>query len=148
VESKRGVHTHWRVEQYDVSAVTARLDEHWSSITRLIRVQKTVSSKTNPQAPTLQQFSFRVSDLTGLTAEEFAQGIRGHWGIENRCHWVRDVLLNEDNNGIKHATGAVMMAYFNTLVINFLRRQIHDSISYARILFGQNVKELLPSIRT
>ncbi|MFN6483435.1 MULTISPECIES: ISAs1 family transposase [unclassified Nostoc] len=34
------------------------------------------------------------------TAQEFAQGIRGHWGIENRLHWVKDVVLNEDRSTI------------------------------------------------
>ncbi|MDZ8066276.1 MAG: ISAs1 family transposase [Nostoc sp. DedQUE08] len=35
------------------------------------------------------------------TAKEFAHGIRGHWGIENRLHWVKDVVLNEDNSTIR-----------------------------------------------
>ena len=26
-----------------------------------------------------------------------ADTIRGHWLIENRLHWVKDVTLNEDN---------------------------------------------------
>jgi predicted transposase YbfD/YdcC len=27
---------------------------------------------------------------------KFAQGIREHWGIENRLHWVKDVIFGED----------------------------------------------------
>ena len=32
------------------------------------------------------------------SASEFADAIRGHWLIENRLHWVKDVTLNEDND--------------------------------------------------
>ena len=32
------------------------------------------------------------------SAWQFADAIRGHWLIENRLHWVKDVTLNEDND--------------------------------------------------
>ena len=31
-----------------------------------------------------------------LTAEEFLRHVRGHWGIENKLHWVLDVSMGED----------------------------------------------------
>jgi predicted transposase YbfD/YdcC len=31
------------------------------------------------------------------SASQFSDAIRGHWLIENRLHWVKDVTLNEDN---------------------------------------------------
>jgi predicted transposase YbfD/YdcC len=31
------------------------------------------------------------------SANQFSEAIRGHWLIENRLHWVKDVTLNEDN---------------------------------------------------
>jgi hypothetical protein len=39
--------------------------------------------------------------ITSLTAERASAATllelnRGHWGIENRLHWVRDVSLGED----------------------------------------------------
>ena len=30
------------------------------------------------------------------SAERFNSIVRGHWGIENRLHWVLDVTCNED----------------------------------------------------
>lgn len=147
-ESKRGVLTTWQVQQFQVGPLTPALRAKWPSIQRVLRVHKTVVSKSALAAPPVESISFRVSDITWLTAKDFAEGIRGHWGIENRSHWVRDVILQEDDKGIEHPTGAVNMALFNTLVLNFLRQTIDDSIKYAQILFGQNVKELFPTIRT
>jgi predicted transposase YbfD/YdcC len=147
-EKKRGVLTTWRVEQFQVGPLTTALRAKWPSIQRVLRVHKRVVSQSALAAPAVESTSFRVTDVTWLTAKDFAEGIRGHWGIENRSHWVRDVILKEDDNGIKHSTAAVNMALFNTLVLNFLRQTIDDSIKYAQIIFGQNVKELFPLIRT
>ena len=147
-ERKRGVLTTWQVEQFDAGPLTPTLRAKWPSIQRILRVHKRVMSQSGLEVAAVESISFRVSNITWLTAKEFAKGIRGHWGIENRSHWVRDVILQEDDNGIEHPTGAVNMALFNTLVLNFLRQTIDDSIKYAQILFGQNVKELFPTIRT
>jgi hypothetical protein len=34
--------------------------------------------------------------MTVLSAEMFARVVRGHWGIENRLHWVLDMVFRED----------------------------------------------------
>lgn len=31
-----------------------------------------------------------------LSAQKFAEGVRGHWSIENQCHWQLDVTFQED----------------------------------------------------
>ena len=33
---------------------------------------------------------------TQLDAETFARVVRSHWGIENRLHWVLDVVFHDD----------------------------------------------------
>jgi len=35
---------------------------------------------------------------------------RGHWEIENRLHWVRDVTFGEDHSQIRTGAGPRMMA--------------------------------------
>lgn len=130
------------------------LQKKWTNLQRFISVEKRVSQKGKAntkqakQVITTESISYRISDVTSLSAKEFAQGIRGHWGIENRTHWVKDVNFKEDNNGIKNDNGAVNMAIFNTISLNYLRQNIDDSIKNAQIIFGQNVKELFLIIRT
>ena len=34
-------------------------------------------------------------------AREFACGIRGHWIIENRLHWIKNVVMKEDDSKIR-----------------------------------------------
>jgi predicted transposase YbfD/YdcC len=125
----------------------------WTRLNCLIVVEKQWyqkeknTRKTDREMLCFNSVAYYISDLV-LSAQVFAEGIRGHWGIENRLHWVKDVILKEDNNRIKHQNGAVNMAIFNNVAINFLRQNFDDSVKYSQILFGQNVKELFPKFRT
>lgn len=46
---------------------------------------------------------------------------RGHWSIENRLHWVRDVTYDEDRSQVRKGKGAQIMASLRNLAISLLR---------------------------
>jgi len=46
---------------------------------------------------------------------------RGHWSIENRLHWVRDVTFDEDRCQIRTGNGAQIMASLRNIAISLLR---------------------------
>ena len=50
-----------------------------------------------------------------------ADYIRGHWGIENRLHWVRDVTYCEDASQIRTGNAAHVMATTRNLAISVHR---------------------------
>ncbi len=77
--------------------------------------------------------------VTSLTAEQAsAQRLlelnRGHWEIENRVHYVRDVTFDEDRSRVRTGNGAQVMASIRNLVISLLRflgyRYIPDANRY------------------
>ncbi|MBK6870740.1 MAG: ISAs1 family transposase [Kineosporiaceae bacterium] len=39
-----------------------------------------------------------------------AAWVQGHWGIENRSHWVRDVTFDEDRSRVRTANAPHVMA--------------------------------------
>ena len=47
--------------------------------------------------------------------------VRGHWGIENRPHWVLDVTFNDDQSRLRTGFGAKNMA-----VVRAIRSEILD----------------------
>lgn len=46
---------------------------------------------------------------------------RGHWGIEDRLHYVRDVTYDEDRSQIRTANGPRVMASLRNLAITAAR---------------------------
>lgn len=64
-----------------------------------------------------------VTSLNTLQADpgKIAGLIRRHWAIENRSHWVRDVVFGEDTQHAYAGTGAHMMATLRNLAIALLR---------------------------
>lgn len=46
---------------------------------------------------------------------------RGHWGIENRVHWVRDVTLGEDASRIRTQAAPEVLAGLRNAAISLLR---------------------------
>lgn len=58
---------------------------------------------------------------------------RGHWEIENRLHWVRDVTFAEDQSQVRTASGPRMMALLRNLAISLMRLR-HDAQWIAQAL--------------
>lgn len=52
-----------------------------------------------------------------------AEGIRGHWGIENGQHWSLDVLYGQDRCRTRHKNGAENLAWVRKMALALLR---HD----------------------
>ena len=67
--------------------------------------------------------SYYLSDLTGPLArpQAFAYYIRGHWGIENRSHNVRDRAFDEDRCQVRSGGAPQALATLRNLAISVLR---------------------------
>ena len=72
--------------------------------------------------------SFHISTIV-LTAQEFCQAIRHHWGIENSNHYVRDVTMGEDKSRIR--TNPHIFAKLRSFALNILRKNKVDNVSLA-----------------
>ena len=53
--------------------------------------------------------------------KQVAAWVQGHWGIENRLHWVRDVVFDEDRHQLRTAHGPKIMAALRNLAISLIR---------------------------
>lgn len=56
-----------------------------------------------------------------MTAEAFAEAVRGHWGIENRLHWMLDVNFGEDTATVRKDFAADNLSRLKKIVLNVLR---------------------------
>ena len=56
---------------------------------------------------------------------------RGHWGIENQVHWVRDLVFGEDRRQVRTGSAPQLLAALRILVIGMLRLSGVKNISAA-----------------
>lgn len=65
-----------------------------------------------------------------LDAKLFARAVRAHWGIENRLHWVMDVVFHDDLMRLRTEHGPANMAIIKHAALNLIRA-IPDKASLA-----------------
>lgn len=88
------------------------------------RKYKTVQVKT----------AVAVLGVTSLSAREaapqhLATYVRGHWAIENKIHWVRDVTFREDASQVRTGPRPRFMTTLRNLSIGLIRQTGHTRIA-------------------
>ena len=63
-----------------------------------------------------------------LSAPAFAAAVRAHWGIENRLHWVMDVVFHDDLMRLRTGSGPANMATIRHAALNIVK-EIPDKAS-------------------
>ena len=76
-----------------------------------------------------------------LDAQACAAAIRGHWGIENRDHYVRDRTLDEDASRIRRHPG--IFARLRSFALNILRGHGVGNVSEALYTNALSLDRLL-----
>lgn len=121
---------------------TAELpSDDWDKFKRSIKVErfrevfdtKTKMYKKEPEV------SFYCA-TNELTAQQYNEIIRGHWGIENSNHYVRDVSMKEDASRIrKNPQNFMRLISFS---LNILRDGGVTNIAERRYENSVNIKKL------
>jgi Transposase len=120
------------------------ISNEWIALRRIIRIERYVYKKNKKSHET----AYYISDIASNKARHFAKHIRGHWGIENRLHWVKDVNMKEDDSKIKKGSAPENFSILRNIVCNIYRTNGFDSIKYAIELHANNFKELFELINS
>jgi predicted transposase YbfD/YdcC len=64
---------------------------------------------------------YYISSLA-VDVKEFARAVRGHWGIENTCHWSLDMTFREDESRIRERRLRENFAWLNRFVLSLLKQ--------------------------
>jgi predicted transposase YbfD/YdcC len=86
---------------------------------------------------------YYISSLP-VGVKRFARAVRGHWGIENGCHWTLDMTFREDESRIRDQCLRENMAWLNRLALSLLKQHpSRDSIVMKRRSCGWSTDFLL-----
>ena len=79
-----------------------------------------------------RQVRYAITSLGPHTpADRLLSLVRGHWGIENRLHYVRDVTMGEDSSQVRTDSAPQVMAAVRNLVVSILRMRGEKNIAAA-----------------
>jgi predicted transposase YbfD/YdcC len=68
-----------------------------------------------------------------VRVKQFARAVRGHWGIENSCHWILDMTFREDDSRIREPHMRENFAWLNRFALSLLKQHPgKDSIAMKR----------------
>jgi predicted transposase YbfD/YdcC len=119
---------------------------HAAQAVQIVRTRKRKGSTKRATRETV----YAVTSLTATQTQptELARYIRGHWHVENKLHWVRDVTMGEDASRARTGGGPRMMASLRNLAISLLRLTGHTNIAKAIRHMGRKPTRAIKLIST
>lgn len=113
------------------------IDLDWVGVQSLIQVERIGIRSGKKYLQTNHYISSLVSKAT-----TFANEIRQHWGIENRLHWVKDVIFGEDNAPLSNYNAASNWSIIRNVAINLARKGGYDSLTKAERFLAHDIDKL------
>jgi hypothetical protein len=111
---------HGRRERRTLKATTA-LNEYldWPGVAQVGQIE----SEVVKDGKTTHEVRYFVTSVSRAVAGAglLLKWARGHWSIENRSHYVRDVTMGEDASRIRKQSGPQVMAAFRNAAIGVMR---------------------------
>ena len=107
----------------------------WESFTgfpgvkQVFRLDRKVTHKKS--GVTRQETVYGMTSLsaTDCPARHLNAYIRGHWAIENRSHYVRDVTFGEDRSTVRAGHSHQVLAALRNACIGLMRQAGHTNIA-------------------
>jgi predicted transposase YbfD/YdcC len=113
---------HGRLERREIRTATGlewlEGREGWEGLRTIVqyRTYRKVKGKA-----TVQTDRYYISS-GDFTAEEFLKYIRGHWSIENRLHWMLDIVFREDECRVRTGNAALNLNILRKMALHRLKK--------------------------
>jgi predicted transposase YbfD/YdcC len=132
----------WNTASFgEVTEMNAYLAPAWPLIAQVAEVRRTVTQ----HGETSTEVIYLITDLSPQQASpgRLLALVRGHWGIENRSHSVRDVSFQEDRSRLRTDNAPQVLAAFRNLAVSLVHRFGSCQISATRRFFAYHPHQAL-----
>jgi predicted transposase YbfD/YdcC len=123
---------HGRIEQRNLTTSETLVGySDWPGLAQVFELGRhVITQKTGKERV---EVVYGVTSLTPkrATPERLLELVRGHWHIENKSHWVRDVTFDEDRSQIRCGHIPQVMAALRNTAVGLLRWAGHTNIAAA-----------------
>lgn len=122
--------------------------KRWAGVAQVFRLQRTTTLlKSGKQR---RQIVYGISNLSLRQASplRMLRLNRGHWGIENRLHWRRDVTLGEDRCQIRTGAAPGILARLNSAILSLMDRLGVRNVPRQARFFDAHVDQAVQALLT
>lgn len=127
-----------------VAAVPAWIT--FTGASQIAQLRRTVTKKGKKTIEVV--YLITSADVRTAAPATLATWIRGHWHIENKLHWVRDVTYQEDKSLVRTENAPRVMAALRSLAISLLRLNGHHNIAAANRHHARDPQRTLTLLQT
>ena len=117
----------WQIDLATRGHMWADKQKEWSGLSSIIKIVRDRQVKDK----VTQETCYFISSLSGC-AKQALRTVQQHWGIENKVHWVLDVVFKEDACHIHKDHAPQNMATVRHIVLNLVRQKKLENTSIRR----------------
>ncbi len=118
----------------------------WPDVGQVFELERVRELKDKTEVETV----YGITSLNRLRSDalDLLSRTRGHWGIENRLHYVRDETLGEDRCRVRKGNSAQVLAAIRNTCVHLLEDVEAPSKAAATRRFAAHPEEALPLLLT
>ncbi len=135
---------HGRRARRTVKAVLAPAWTGFEGAAQVAQLRRTVTKKGKKTVEVV----YLITSDPDADPETLAAWVRGHWEIENKLHWVRDVTYLEDKSLVRTGNAPCVMATLRSLAISLLRLDGHKNVARANRHHARDPQRTVKLLRT
>lgn len=133
-----------RVEVFKAGPLLDLPDDWQAYAVEAVRVTRTVLHKdvaTGWNWRPTREVAWYASSQDGNNAAYYAAATRGHWGVENRVHYVLDVSMHEDTSRVRKSP--IILSILRSFALNILRFNKVNDVADALWRNAMNLNRVL-----
>ena len=135
---------HQRIEIRRLTASTALNDYvQWPGVNQVFAYSYERIELSTGQVKQKTQYGITSLTPNQAAAVDLLALRRGHWAIENKSHWVRDVVLGEDASQVREGVIPQVMSALRNTALAVLRFAGHQQMSKAMRYFAAHPQHAL-----
>jgi len=110
---------HGRTATRTIKVLTTPAWVEFAGATQIAQLRRTVTRNGKRSVEVV--YLITSADHRAAPPATLGAWVQGHWGIENRLHWVRDVTFDEDRSQVRTGNAPQVMATLRSTAISLLR---------------------------
>jgi len=115
----------------------------FAGVRQVYRLEREVTHKKSGNRYVEVSYGMTSLPRSGADASELGRLIRGHWTIEGKVHYVRDVTMGEDASTVHVGNVAQVMVALRNTTLSLLRTEGYKNIAAARRYFAANPRQAI-----